>query len=99
VVEDAGRRELSRDYQVKQAKERLAQVKADLEAINLMVETEVRQGNPLLEVLEAAQLSDASAIALSSEAPNKLIDWSIPGFTNEVLRRSWHPVIYFPPQR
>jgi nucleotide-binding universal stress UspA family protein len=99
VVEDVGRRGLPKEYQVKQAEERLAQVKAELESVNLPVEAEVRQGNPLLEVLDAAQMSDVSAIALSSEVPNKLIDWSVPGFTNEVLRRSWHPVIYFPPER
>jgi nucleotide-binding universal stress UspA family protein len=99
VVEDVGRRGVPREYQVKQAEARLAQVKADLESVNLLVEAEVRQGNPLLEVLDAAQMSDVSAIALSSETPNKLVDWSVPSFTNEVLRRSWHPVIYFPPER
>lgn len=98
VVDDVGRRELPKDYQVEAAKEALASVKTELEVLKVQVAPiEVRVGNPVLEVLEAAQMQDVSAIATSSGSIGKLLQWSVPSFTSELLRRSWHPIIYFPP--
>jgi len=97
VIEDVGRRDVPRDYQVQAAEEKLAGVKAILDPLNLRVETEVRLGSPVVEVLEAACNRDISAIALSSNPRTNLLERSLPSFTAELLRRSWHPVIYFPP--
>lgn len=99
ILDDAGRRSLPREYQVEVAHEKLAAVKADLEKLDLQVAVEVRQGNPVLQILDVAQVFDISAIATSSGSLGKLMEWTVPSFTGEVLRRSWHPVIYFPPQR
>jgi nucleotide-binding universal stress UspA family protein len=98
-IQEPGARNLTNDYQRQQSQTKLEQAKADLEALQLTVETEVRQGEPLQELLEAAMVHDISAIAVSSRRANALLDWSIPSFGNEVLRRSWHPVLFFPPQR
>ncbi len=60
---------------------------------------EVRQGDVLTEILEAALMDDVSAIATSSKSLGKLQELSDPSFTRELLHRSWHPIIYFPPSR
>ncbi|MBE9179220.1 universal stress protein [Oculatella sp. LEGE 06141] len=99
VVEEVRRRELPKDYQVKPAKEELERVKTDLATLGLQVEAEVVTGNPIAELLTAARDYDISAIATSSGSLGKLFEWSVPSFTGELLRRSWHPVIYFPPAK
>lgn len=98
-VQEEGRRGLPNTYQHKQAQEKLDQAQATLEALNLTVKTDILQGEPLKELLKAAMVHDISAIAISSRKANALLDWSIPSFGNEVLRSSWHPVLFFPPQR
>ncbi len=99
VVEDSGRRAIPKDYEIQQAGEKIAQVKANLQTLDLEVESSVRQGNAIVEVLTAARDYDISAIAVSSDSLGKLLEWSVPSFTGELLRRSWHPVVYFPPKR
>lgn len=100
VVEDVTRRGLPKGYQVEPALKELMGVKAELESINLCVEpVEVRQGDPICEILEAAQMGDVSAIAVTSGSLGKFQELSVPSFTRELLHRSWHPIIYFPPPR
>lgn len=100
VVDDVGRRGVPRDYQIDAARESLASVKADLDPLNVFINPiEVRQGNAVVEVLESAKMSDVSAIAVSSGSLGKILEWSSPSFAGELLRRSWHPLIYFPPKR
>lgn len=99
VVEDSGRRSISKDEQLQQAQETLVPVKSDLEQLGLEVNLEIRQGNPVLQMLEVAQVIDISAIALSSSNLGKIWEWSVPSFAGEVLRRSWHPVLFFPPEK
>lgn len=100
VVDDGGRRGMPKEYQLDAARETLAKTKAVLEAPGVQINPiEVRQGNPIVEVLEAAKMSDVSAIVTSSGSLGKLQEWSSPSFAGELLRRSWHPLIYFPPKR
>jgi nucleotide-binding universal stress UspA family protein len=100
VVDPSGRSgAVLKESRAKEAKSKLVEVKADLEKLGLRVETEVRLGDPVPEVIKAAEVHDISAIASSSGSLGKLIEWSVPSFTGEILRRSWHPVIYFPPVR
>ncbi len=82
-----------------QARETLSQVKADLETANLQVEIDIRQGQPVLELLEAAKIIDISAIAVSSGTMGTFREWLVSSFAGEILSRSWHPVLFFPPQR
>ena len=94
------RRDVPTDHQLASARKELETIAAELRMGDMMIDPiEVREGDPLTEVLAAAQEADVSAIVTSSSVPNKLLSWSAPQFTDELLRRSWHPIIYFPPSR
>lgn len=96
VVDDINRvKELGR-LELEQAQEKLNVVKMDWESLGISVKTQVRQGHPVAQTLAAAQEADISAIAISSESLGKLFRWSSPSFAAEILRRSWHPVLYIP---
>lgn len=98
-VIDAGvLRKVPKDYKLKEAHEKLAPIQAELEAIGLQVDVEVRLGEPLLDILDLAQMSDICAVALASNSLGKILDW-FPSFAAEVLRRSCEPVIFFPSRR
>lgn len=99
VVEAQKPRSLPQKYDKESALQKLTEVKAGLDPLNLAVEVDVREGNPLPELLAAALERDVTAIAISSGHTNRLMDWSVPSFAEEILRRSWYPVIYFPPER
>jgi nucleotide-binding universal stress UspA family protein len=99
VVSEGGRREVPKDYQVREAQEQLESVKAELEQLGLQVHAQVRRGNAYEQILDAALEFDISAIAISSDNLGKLIEWPVRSFAGELMRRSWHPVLFFPPQR
>ena len=99
VVDEGGRREVPKDYQLGEAKEQLEPVKAELEQLGLQVNTAVRLGNPYEEILDAALEFYISAIAMASDNLGKLIEFPVRSFAGELMRRSWHPILFFPPQR
>ncbi|MGG6292965.1 universal stress protein [Leptolyngbya sp. AN02str] len=99
VVEPSHRNPELQANELDVAKKELAKVKSELEALEIKVDTQVLVGNAVTEVLNLAIDYDISAIASSSRTLGKLIELSVPSFTGEVLRRSWHPVVYFPPKR
>jgi nucleotide-binding universal stress UspA family protein len=99
VVEPSGRRSLQHQSQLEDATASLEAVKADLETLGLRVTSEVRQGNPIVEIQALAEVVDINAIAISSKNFGNLRELSVPSFAGEILRRSWHPVLFFPPQR
>ncbi|MGF1536627.1 MAG: universal stress protein [Elainellaceae cyanobacterium] len=100
-VDDVSRKGLRdmQSYKLQEAEQSLNDVKPKLEAVGLSVETIIRQGQGIPELLHAAMEYDITAIAISSDSFGKLIELSSPSFAGEVLRRSWHPVLYFPPER
>ncbi len=99
VVDDSGQRNLSRDYLITEAQKSLEPLQAEFQSLGLQTQMQVRQGDPVVEILAAAREEDISEIALSSDSLGGLLEWSVPSLTGEILRRSWHPVLYFPPQR
>jgi nucleotide-binding universal stress UspA family protein len=99
VLDSAGRQEFAKRIQPQQAQQNLSQIKADLEAVNLHIETEVREGHSINEVLKAAATGDISAIAVSSATIGKIQEWLVSSFAAELLRYSWYPVLFFPAQR
>ncbi|NEP59858.1 MAG: universal stress protein [Symploca sp. SIO2G7] len=99
VVGEVGRKELSKDIQLKEAQSQTELAKVELEQLGLQVDTQVRMGNPYTEILDAAMVFDISAIAISSDHLGKLIEWPVRSFAGELMRRSWHPVLFFPPGR
>lgn len=98
VVDDNIRRELQGDHPIQDAQKRLEKAAEGLRALNIKVETLVIEGDPLTEILQAADRYDIGAIATSSRGIGGLIRWSVPSLTREILRNSWHPVLYFPKQ-
>jgi nucleotide-binding universal stress UspA family protein len=99
VAEEGSRSELSETEQQKVVCDTIEPVRDQLIAQGLSVKLEVRRGSPIVEILSVAQESDVSTIALSSDNLGKLLEWSAPSFAGEIMRRSWHPVLYFPPKR
>lgn len=99
VIESSGRRVLStllQEESTKKATAQLTTAKAELEALGLKVSTEISYGEPVPEILLEAQDYDITAIVTASDSLGKLLELSVPSFTGELLRRSWHPIIYFP---
>jgi nucleotide-binding universal stress UspA family protein len=76
--------------------ETLFHVKSSLEAVNLQVQGDFRQGSALTEILELAQMDEISAIAIASGTIGKFQEWIISSLTAELLRKSWCPVLFFP---
>ncbi|NJL86247.1 MAG: universal stress protein [Leptolyngbyaceae cyanobacterium SM1_1_3] len=99
VIDESVRRELQAADPVAAAQAKLESVKAELDLPKLSVKTEVRQGVPVEEILKAAEIHDISAIAVCPGSKGRFFKWSVPSMTQDILRRSWHPVIYFPPKQ
>lgn len=97
VVSDAGQQELAATQKFNEAERVLGQVKKDLEALGLTVDTVIVSGTPVLEAQKAAHDRDIHAVVVSSGSVGKIWELSIPSFAGEILRRSVYPVIYFPP--
>ena len=99
VIDDGGRNQELTEYHLQEAQEKLNTVKTELESLNITVTTEVRQGNPLQEILDAALHYDITAIAIACEYRNNLLEWTAPSLAKDVLSRSWFPLLYFSPKR
>jgi nucleotide-binding universal stress UspA family protein len=95
VIDDGPRRGMPIEYKIKEAEEKIAQVKSDLESSGLEVVTEVREGNVLHEVLNAAVVYDISCVAIASNLGN-FLESVVPGIATEILQKSWFPVLFFP---
>lgn len=98
VVDKVTRRSLKdvAQYQIQEAEKKLSEVKAGLESLDIKVGTIVKQGEGIPEILATGMDYDISGIAISSNSFGKLAEWSSPSFAGQILRQSWHPVIYFP---
>ena len=98
VVDKVTRRSLKSvtQYQIQDAEKKLAEVKSSLADLGLKINTVVKQGEGIPEILSAGMDYDISGITISSNSFGKLAEWSSPSFAGQLLRQSWHPVIYFP---
>ena len=99
VVDDSGRRAIIKESRKEEAQAKLAAIKADLEQLGLEVNLEVREGNPLQEILDAALIHDISAIAIADDYRNKFLEWTAPSFTSDIICRSWFPLLLFSPKK
>lgn len=97
IISDAGQGELGVTEEWPRAEKILADLKNEFSGYGLSIETEIRLGNPTVEVQMAAYDRDIHAIAVSSGSVGKIWELSIPSFAGEIIRRCVFPVIYFPP--
>ena len=98
IIDEGIRKELQPVDPIGEAQEKLEAAKAKLTGLNLEVKTEIKQGVPIEGLLEAAEIHDITAISVSSGSASGFMKWSTPSMTSNILRRSWHPVMYFPHQ-
>ena len=98
TIEDTARNKLVSEQLIKSAKEKLKSIKAELEELGLEVNTELREGNFVHEILDAAIDYDISAIVVASNYKSNLLNWVIPSDMEELLRNSWFPVLFYSPK-
>lgn len=91
-----GSRFKSEQEALEQAETICTTAQSQLEALGVQAPIEVRVGEGPSELFKVASEYGVSAIALSSHKANKLLELSVPSFGGEVLRQSWHPVLFFP---
>ena len=94
VIDDGGR--VSRSNPEKAAQAELDEVKAEMAGGGTEIETEVRIGSPLEEILKSGEMHDISAIAVCPGKSGSLLKLTVPSFTTSMLRACWHPIIHFP---
>ncbi|MDY6940622.1 MAG: universal stress protein [Cyanobacteriota bacterium] len=101
VLDVAGqRREVRQENAEEEARKQLEPIKTQLEEMGLKAGIDVRSGDPLAGILDMALEYNISAIAIAARSvPNRLIDWSRPSFSSQILRSSWHPVIFVPAEK
>jgi nucleotide-binding universal stress UspA family protein len=98
VIEENDRLDkMMHENRVKEAETKLAVAKKSLEGPNLTVTAEISFGEPVVQTLIYAIDYDITAIAIASSTMGKFVEWSKNSFAGEILRRSWHPVLFFPP--
>ncbi len=99
VIDDSIRKELRGADPVGHAHEVMASVKAELAAVGLTIETEVRQGEPQEEILKSADVNDVTGIAVSTSDGGLLKKFSSPSLASALIRSSWHPLLFFPKEQ
>jgi len=99
VVSDVGRSQEVNKQKVEQAKIKIEEVKQEVEKLGLHVNTEVRQGDEVAETLKAALHFDISMIAVANDYQSNPLQWTVPNFAQELIRRSWYPLLFFSPKR
>ncbi|MEM8501785.1 MAG: universal stress protein [Cyanobacteria bacterium P01_D01_bin.1] len=94
VIDGGGR--LSSSNLAEEAQAKLDAAAKELEGLGSRIETEVREGDPVEEILKSGEMHDISAIAVCTGKSKGLLKLTVPSFTSAMLRASWHPIIHFP---
>ena len=98
VIDTSVRRELQGDNPLQAAQKQLEVVQTELASLNLVVSIAAVEGDPLQEILKAAEEYDIGAIATSTRGIGGFLKWTAPSLTRDILRNSWHPVLFYPPR-
>ncbi len=96
VIDANIRREFHGDHPVEQAQAECEKIQTELANLGLVVNTTVAEGDPIQQIMLTAEQYDIGAIAICSSGLGGFLKWSTPSLTRDILRRSWHPVLYFP---
>jgi nucleotide-binding universal stress UspA family protein len=86
------------EHKLQEAEAQLQNFKQQLKQHSLTVETQVYPGDNLPGLLKLLNHCDLSAIGVTYNRGDSLLDWSVPSFGKEILRHSWYPVLLFPPK-
>ncbi len=97
VVEDGIRNPELLENRRREAEADIAKIKEEFSSLVPNIETEVLHGNPIQEILNAAFVNDITAIAVASRRAS-LLDWTVPSLTDNILNRSWFPLLFFSPK-
>jgi nucleotide-binding universal stress UspA family protein len=99
VVENISRDPGVTEYRFNDARRELEAVQARLEKLGLQVQSEVRQGTPVLEVLTAAEENDISAIAVATSHRSNMLEWlAVRRINEDILHQLWFPLLFFSPK-
>lgn len=96
VVEEVSRSPILLENRMANAQKDLAVVEQELKDLGLEVQSLVKKGDPVTETLDVALNYDISAIAIADDRDNFLLNWTVRSFGQEILHRSWFPLVYFP---
>jgi nucleotide-binding universal stress UspA family protein len=96
VVDTVGESDKVITQRTAEAQTHLQALTAPLVSQGIAVSQQIRQGNPVLEVTTAARELAVSAIITSSGNVGRFWELSIPSFAGELIRRSWHPILFLP---
>lgn len=99
VLGSKGRNPELMKLQEQEALKKLDTVKQDLETLNLDVKTEVRVGEPIIEITKVAVEKDISAIAFAMLYRNPFLSLAAPSLGESILRQVWFPQIFFSPRK
>ncbi|GAB4343767.1 MAG: universal stress protein [Cyanophyceae cyanobacterium] len=89
-------RDLPMESVLAEHRDRLGRVRDQFAALGVAAEVLVEPGSFLPGLMAVAQEYDVSAIVIASRHRNFFLDWSMPNSGQRVLRRSLHPVLFFP---
>ncbi|MBI4782649.1 MAG: universal stress protein [Oscillatoriophycideae cyanobacterium NC_groundwater_1537_Pr4_S-0.65um_50_18] len=99
VIEEGNYSDLLESCITPEIRQKLESAETELQSLGIEVLSQIAQGESVPQTLNVATEQDISAIACSSGSFGTFVEWSVPSFASEILKRSWYPVLYFPPQR
>jgi nucleotide-binding universal stress UspA family protein len=82
--------------QAAQIDQQLIPAETQLQQTGIKTQRAIHQGNALQGILATARETDVSAIAIASNNLGTIAEWSTPSLTSELIRQSWHPLLFFP---
>jgi len=99
VVENISRDPSVTESRLNDARRELESVQVRLEKLGLQVQSQVRQGTPVLEVLTAAEEDDISAIAVATCHRSNMLEWlAVRRINEDILHQLWFPLLFFSPK-
>jgi nucleotide-binding universal stress UspA family protein len=94
IIEESRQKFLT-DARLQEAETKLNSVKSELEALGCQVNVTIQIGSPLPILLETTANLDISAIAIAADSQQNFFQRAAPSFAEELLRRSWFPLLFF----
>jgi len=91
-------RRMPNEHKVQEAEAQLQELKQRLSPYPLTIETQIYTGDNVQGLLKLLSNDDISAIGVTYNRGDALLDWPVPSFGKEIMRHSWYPVLLFPPK-